>query len=113
MPWWGWILIAVVAVAVVPALLFRAQIRFAIKVAKALATDTRVPRPLRWAIGVALAMKLVPIPDFGVDEVILVCVGVLLVTVYRPTFRAIVAEMRDREPERSAVRVAADSDHRS
>lgn len=94
MPWWAWVLVAVVAVAVVPALVFRRQIRFAMRVANALATDKRVPRPLRWAIGVALAMKAIPIPDFGIDEVILLTVGVLLATAYRPDFKAIVAEIR-------------------
>lgn len=64
------------------------------KLTKALATDERLPRPLRWAIGVALAMKVVPVPDFGIDEIILVLIGVLLLTVYRPTFREIVAEIR-------------------
>jgi hypothetical protein len=99
-PWWAWVLVAFGIATVVVALWFRAQIRFAVKVAKALATDKRVPRPLRWAIGVALAMKVVPFPDFGVDEVILVAVGLVLVTFYRPTFRAIVTELRsgDRLP---------------
>ena len=94
MPWWAWVLVAVAAGTVVSALVLRRQLLFAMRVAKALATDQRVPRPLRWAIGVALAMKVVPFPDFGIDEIILAVVGALLLTVYRPTFRAIVAELR-------------------
>jgi hypothetical protein len=70
------------------------QLKYFRKVAKALATDERLPRPLRWAFTVALAIKMVPVPDFGVDQVILVVVGVLLVTVYRPTLRAILHEVR-------------------
>ena len=93
-PWWGWILIAAAVMSVTVALVFRRQLRFAMKLTKALATDDRLPRPLRWAIGVALAVKVVPVPDFGVDEVILVVIGALLLTVYRPTFKAIVAETR-------------------
>lgn len=94
MPWWGWTLLAVAVLAVIAGIAFRRHVRFAMKLAKALATDTRLPRPLRGAIGVALAVKVVPVPDFGVDEVILVVVAALLLTVYRPTFRAIVAETR-------------------
>lgn len=97
MPWWGWVLIALVVLTLVPALWFRAKVRFAVRVAKALATDQRLPRPLRWLIGVALAMKVVPFPDFGLDEVILVIVGILLVTAYRPTLRAVVDEIRLKE----------------
>lgn len=89
-------------VSAVMTVIFRRQLRFASRVAKALATDERVPRPMRWAIGIALAMKVVPIPDFGVDEVILVIIAVLLLTVYRPTFRAIVAESRDADAVSSA-----------
>lgn len=72
------------------------------RVAKALATDKRVPSPLRWVIGVALAMKVVPFPDFGVDEILLAGVGVLLVTAYRPTFLTIVAEIRSQDSEGDA-----------
>src|SRR5579875_2263622 len=98
MPWWAWTLIAVAVLVTVAGVAFRRQLRFAMKVTKAVATDERLPRPLRWAIGVALAMKVVPIPDFGLDELILVVIGVLLLTVYRPTFRTIVAEARAATP---------------
>ena len=66
-----------------------AAIRRLLRLARAVATDPRLPRPLRWAVTVALAIKAVPVPDFGVDEVILLIVGALLATVYRATFRDI------------------------
>ena len=99
MPWWGWTLIAVAVLLISSGVAFRRQLRFAMKVTKAVATDERLPRPLRWAIGVALAMKVVPVPDFGIDELILVVIGVLLLTVYRSTFQTIVAESRMAAPE--------------
>jgi hypothetical protein len=92
-PWWGWLLISSAVLGLV-GFIFRRQLRYLVKVAKALATDERLPRPMRWALTLALAIKMVPLPDFGVDEVILVLVGILLVTVYRPTLRAILAESR-------------------
>ena len=97
MPWWAFLLIAVAVVTVALGIVFRRQLRFAMRMTKALVTDERLPRPLRWAIGVALAVKMVPLPDFGVDEVILVVVGALLLTVYRRTFLTIVAEQRAAE----------------
>jgi hypothetical protein len=90
-PWWGW-LVAIVVVVVLLAVLFRRWLRYAIRVAKALATDERLPKPLRWALRIALAIKVVPVPDMGIDEVLLVVVGILLLTIYRPTLRAIMAE---------------------
>lgn len=94
MPWWAWLLVALVVAVILGALRFRGQLRFAMKVTKAVSTDERLPKPLRWSIGVALALKVVPFPDFGIDEVILVVVAALLLTVYRSTFRAILAETR-------------------
>jgi hypothetical protein len=76
----------------------RNRLRYVTKVAKALATDERLPRPLRWGLRVALAIKVVPLPDLGIDEVILVVIGVLLLTVYRPTLRAILHESRAAPP---------------
>lgn len=89
--WWGWVLVVVVAAGLLM-VGFRRQIRYGIRVAKAVATDERLPKPLRWALRVALAIKAVPVPDLGIDELLLVAVAVLLLTVYRPTFRAILAE---------------------
>jgi hypothetical protein len=53
MPWWAWLLTVVVVVALASGLLFRSQIRFVMKVTKAVATDRRLPRPWRWAIAIA------------------------------------------------------------
>lgn len=108
MPWWAWLFIATGAVALVSGLAFRAKLVFAMKLAKALATDQRLPRPLRWALGFALAVKVTPVPDFGVDEVILVVVAVLLLTLYRSTFRMILAETRRAESDGRLDRVPPD-----
>jgi hypothetical protein len=104
MPWWTWLLIVTGVVALLSGLAFRSQLRFAIKLTKVLATDERLPRPLRWAIGVGLAIKVVPVPDFGVDEMILVLAGALLLTVYRPRFREIIAEARAAKAEAGGSR---------
>jgi uncharacterized protein YqhQ len=96
-PWWGWLLGGLVVLAVA-AVVGRQQLRFVTRVTKAVATDERLPRPLRWGLRLALALKVVPFPDFGLDEFILVVIGVLLVTVYRPTFKAILAESRVTPP---------------
>jgi hypothetical protein len=92
-PWWGWLLLSLGVFGLV-LLGLRQQIRYLLRVTKALATDARLPRPLRWGLRVALAIKAVPVPDCGVDEIILLLIGVLLVTVYRPTLREILAESR-------------------
>jgi len=68
------------------------KIKRAIRVAKALCTDTRVPRPLRWMLRVALAIKVVPFPDFGIDEVLLVIVGAVLMIWYRPLVQSILVD---------------------
>lgn len=73
-------------------------------------TDQRVPRPLRWLIGVSLAIKVVPLPDFGVDEVVLVAVGLVLVVFYRPVLRAILAETRVLEATSVGAQKAAPED---
>ena len=96
MPWWGWLLVAA-GVAGLLAIALRPQLRYLIKVAKALSTDERLPRPLRWGLKVALAIKVVPFPDLGIDEILLVVIGILLVTVYRPTLRAILDENRQEQ----------------
>ena len=66
-----------------------------LRVAKALAFAPRFPRPLRWAIRVALAIKLLPVPDLGSDEIILVAVGVILWAFYRPELMSVIEESRD------------------
>jgi hypothetical protein len=100
MSWWAWLLIVVGVVALGLVIAFRAQLRFAMRVTKSVATDDRLPRPLRGAIGIGLAIKVIPVPDFGIDEIILVVCGTLLLTVYRPTLQAILAETRATEPSR-------------
>ena len=96
MRWWGWVLVGLGLVSLLAAIAitFRSQLMFAVRFAKILLTDQRVPRPLRWLIGVSLAIKVVPFPDLGVDEVVLVVVGLVLVIFYRPALRAILDETR-------------------
>jgi len=96
-PWWGWLLGSLGVIGLVVFAL-RRRIGYLLRVTKALATDQRLPRPLRWGLRVALAIKTVPVPDLGIDEVILLVIGVLLVTVYRPTLREIMAESRAASP---------------
>jgi hypothetical protein len=106
---WGWLLIGL-GVVVLVTFAFREQVRYLVKVAKALATDERLPRPLRWALRLALALKVVPFPDFGLDEVILIGIGVLLLTVYRPTLRAILEEPRANRPREGLTELSATRD---
>ena len=60
-PWWGWLLVCLTVLGMI-AFAFRRQLQYLVKVAKALATDERLPRPLRWGLKLALAMKVVPVP---------------------------------------------------
>ena len=90
--WWPW-LTGAAAVLVAGGLLFRRSLRFYFRVAKALTRDERLPRPLRWTVGIGLAAKALPV-DFGIDEVALGVAALLLATRYRPVFRAVVAELR-------------------
>lgn len=71
----------------------RTRLERTFRLLKALATDERIPRPVRWLIGISLAIKTVPLPDFGVDEVGLLVAFVLLSTVYRTQFAEIRAEL--------------------
>jgi hypothetical protein len=102
MPWWGWVLVGLGLTAVLAAIAitFRTQLLFAVRFARTLMSDPRVPRPLRWLIGVALAIKVVPFPDFGVDEIVLVVVGLVLLIFYRPVLQAVLEETRSVEPAR-------------
>jgi hypothetical protein len=96
MPWWGWILggLGLFSVLVAIAVTYRSQLRFAVKFARTLMSDQRIPRPLRWLIAVSLAIKVVPFPDFGLDEAVLIVVGLVLVIFYRPALRAILEQTR-------------------
>jgi len=81
----------------------RARIKRTFRLLKTLATDDRIPRPVRWLIGVSLAIKAVPFPDFGIDEVGLLVAFVLLTTVYRQRFAEIRRELRLRDPAKAAL----------
>ncbi len=112
MPWWGWLLLCLGAVSTAGVAL-RRQIRYAIRVAKALTTDERLPRPLRWALRVALALKVVPFPDLGIDELLLLVAGTLLVTVYRPTLKAVLAEAKQAPDAQPSSPLPQEGDRRS
>src|SRR6516165_9535007 len=73
------------------------RIKAAFRLLKALVTDERVPTPVRWLIGVSLAIKAVPLPDFGIDEVGLLLAFGLLTTVYRKRFTEVRADLRAQE----------------
>ena len=77
----------------------KAKIKRTFRLLKALATDERIPRPVRWLIGVSLAIKAVPFPDFGIDEIGLLIAFVLLSTVYRQQYKEIRAELDDESTE--------------
>jgi hypothetical protein len=106
MSWWGWVLVGLglVSVLAVIAITFHSQLMFAVSFAKTLTTDQRVPRPLHWLIGVSLAIKVVPFPDFGVDEIVLVIVGLVLVIFYRPALTAILERRDQPTPRQSDLR---------
>ena len=75
------------------------RIKATVRLLKALDTDARVPRPVRWLIGLSLAIKAVPFPDFGIDEVGLLVAFGLLTTVYRKRFAEVRADLRAQEAE--------------
>jgi hypothetical protein len=64
------------------------------RLGKALATDPRLPKPLRWMFAAAFAIKAVPFPDFGIDEVLLVIGALFLAGPYRKAWRSIWEESR-------------------
>ena len=64
-----------------------------LRIAKALATDTRLPWPVRWLFTAALAIKCLPI-DFGIDEVLLLVGVALLAGPYRGVWTQIREETR-------------------
>lgn len=105
---WPWYLGVALALAMVTIIVLRRRMRFYWRVAKSLTRDERLPRPLRWTVAACLAVKAVPVPDFGIDEVGLGVVALLLATVYRPTFRAIVAEQRQLHREQGLRRLRRD-----
>ena len=44
------------------------RIQAIFRLLRAFVGDERIPRPIRWLIGVSLAIKAAPFPDFGIDE---------------------------------------------
>ena len=99
-PWW---LAGAVAAAGVAAFALRGRLRRWLRLAKAAATDKRLPRPVRWVFVVALAVRCLPV-DFGVDEVLLL-VGVgLLAGPYRATWREVRADVDRDATEREGGR---------
>lgn len=74
--------------------LFRRRVRYWLRLARAAATDPRLPRSVRWLFRVGIAIKLVPGPDLGIDEVALALGAILLATRYRATWATIREELR-------------------
>lgn len=89
---WPWLTAAAVLIGVA-AVVARRRLRFWLRVAKALATDQRIPKPLRWGIRAGLMVKCLPL-DFGLDEAVLGVCGLLLVTLYRRQALAVIAEVQ-------------------
>ena len=87
-------LIALVVVLVGLALVFRGRVKRLMRLAKAAATDPRLPRPVRWLFAVSLAVKALPVPDFGIDEAGLLLGIVLLSTIYKHQWAEIRSEIK-------------------
>ncbi|MDE2096405.1 MAG: hypothetical protein KGL39_04100 [Patescibacteria group bacterium] len=54
----------------------RERVRCTKRFARLLASDDRLPKWLRWLFRAVVAIKIVPVPDLGIDEALLV-VGVI------------------------------------
>ncbi len=89
--WW---IVGLIVLLTIPAFVFKAKMKQLLRICKALARDPRLPRPVRWLFGLALAIKVLPIPDFGIDEVALILGAILLFGPYRHVWRAIKEETR-------------------
>lgn len=98
---WPW-LVAATFVLGVPAIVFRSRIVHLLRLGKALATDRRLPPPVRWLFRVALVIKAIPGPDLGIDEALLVVGVVLLAGPYRSRWR----EIRDEQARASSLSAA-------
>ena len=72
---------------------FVTRVRWLLRMAKAAASDRRLPRGVRWLFAAALAIKCIPFPDFGLDEAMLLVGMLLLLGPYRRTWRIIRAEL--------------------
>ncbi len=75
---------------------FRKRIKYVFLLAKAAATDPRLPKSVRWLFKIGLAVKLLPIPDFGVDELCLGLGVILLATRYRSEWKLIRLDLAKR-----------------
>lgn len=94
----GWYILGALVIGLAPIVGFfvwraRKWLRRMMRLAKAAATDKRLPRSVRWLFGVSIAVKTLPIPDFGIDEIGLIIGIVLLNTVYRETWAQIRSEI--------------------
>ncbi|MHB8190461.1 MAG: hypothetical protein ACYDHP_08615 [Ferrimicrobium sp.] len=83
-----WLAVIVLAALVALVLVFRGRVKRLMRLAKAAATDPRLPRSVRWLFVVGLAAKAMPV-DFGIDEVALGLGVLLLSTKYRHIWREI------------------------
>ncbi len=88
-----WLLVAVTLGAAVLAVVFRGRLRRLMRLAKAVATDQRLPKPVRYLVVVGLGAKAMPI-DFGVDEICLGLAVILLATRYRSVWNQIRKEVQ-------------------
>ena len=84
-----WEFVAVAALVGALSLVFRRRVARLVRLAKAAATDPRLPRPVRWIFRIGIAAKLFPGPDLGIDEVALGLGIVLLLGPYRHIWREI------------------------
>lgn len=95
--YWPWI-VGVVGLLAVVAVICRERVSRLARLGKALATDKRLPRPVRALFAISLAIKVVPFPDFGIDEIFLLIGILLLAGPYRHVWRAIREETRMAAP---------------
>jgi hypothetical protein len=87
-PW----LVALVVLSTILTLVFRKRLKRLTRLAKACATDKRLPRSVRWLFIAGLAAKALPV-DFGIDEFCLGLGIILLVTLHRETWAQIRSEI--------------------
>ena len=88
--WW---LAGIAGATGVLALVFRRRVARLVRLAKAAATDPRLPAPVRWLFRIGIAAKLWPGPDLGIDELALGLGIVLLGTKYRKEWDLIRADL--------------------
>jgi hypothetical protein len=87
--WWA---VGAVVVLAALAVVFRRKVKRALRLARAAATDKRLPPSVRWCFRIALLAKAMPL-DFGIDELALAVGLALLLTRHRATWRTICAEI--------------------